>query len=201
MADNEQGQETKYTVYTLGHSRHELGVFCELLASCGIEVIADVRSKPYSRHVPRFNREPLRDFLRARGIGYIYLGDRMGGMPEDKDMYDEEGHALYSRIAETEGFKQGMRELLSLAREERVAVMCSEEDPTACHRDLLIGRMLAKCGVEVIHIRGDGRLERHAERLRGAGSGQTEMFPSEEEEWKSIRSVLPADRRRSSSRP
>ncbi len=159
-----------------------------------------MRSRPYSRHAPQFNSEALRGFLAARGIGYTFMGDRLGGLPEDERKYDEGGRVLYSELARSEGSARGIEELLSLAEGKQVAVMCGEEDPHGCHRSLLIGRVLVRMGADVAHIRGDGRLERFEPGEAQAPGGQTEMFPTKEEEWKSIRSVLPAGRRRDSSR-
>ena len=188
-----------HMVFTVGHSSHSPEDFLRLLSSNGVEILIDVRSRPYSRHVPQFNREPLRVFLEARGISYRYMGDRLGGMPEDAGMYDEDGRVLYSELARTAGFASGIEELRALARDGRVALMCGEENPYGCHRFLLVGRVLAREGMEIVHIRGDGRLERAGAGEAAAPGGQMEMFLAEEEEWKSTRSVLPADRRRSSS--
>ncbi len=188
-------------IYSVGHSSHAPETFHHLLLSCGVEILVDVRSRPYSRHAPQFNREVLAGFLEARGISYVYMGDRLGGMPEDPAMYNAEGHVLYSKIARTAGFSSGIEELLALAAERTVAVMCGEEDPNGCHRALLIGRVLLREGVKITHIRGDGRLEDARGDEEEVPGGQTEMFPAEEDEgWKSIRSVLPADRRKGSSR-
>ena len=186
------------TIYTIGHSNHGLEDFLRLLAARGVEVLVDVRSKPYSRYVPHFNQGALRDFLEKHGIDCRHMGDRLGGMPQERSMYDEEGRVLYRELARSEGFRQGIGELISLASELLVAVMCSEEDPSACHRSLLVGRVLAREGIEVVHIRGDGRLESSVASGGEAPGGQTEMFPAKEEEWKSTRSVLPVNRRRDS---
>jgi uncharacterized protein (DUF488 family) len=78
--------------------------------------------------------------------------------------------------------------------------MCSEEDPTACHRRLLIGRVLAQRGVSVRHIRGDGRVQGEAELADMYGAGQPQLFAEmEEARWRSIRSVSPRRPPRSSS--
>ena len=47
------------TLYTIGHSNHPIESFIALLTSNGITAIADVRSRPYSRRHPQFNKDRL----------------------------------------------------------------------------------------------------------------------------------------------
>src|ERR1700687_2127447 len=86
-------------LFTVGHSNHPLQVFLELLKAHQIHVLVDVRSHPYSRYVPQFNCDELQDVLKCAGLRYLFLGKELGGRPEGKEFYDEEGHALYSRLA------------------------------------------------------------------------------------------------------
>lgn len=144
-------------VFSIGHSRHPIEKFLPLLTEHRIDVLADVRSRPYSRFSPHFNRRALEAALAGVGIEYLYLGDGLGGRPAYPGLYDEQGHVLYDRIAETERFQDDLRRLEDVIRRRRVAVMCSEEDPAACHRSLLIAPVLAQRGVTMRHIRGDGR--------------------------------------------
>ncbi len=190
----------KRVVLTIGHSNHPPALFLQFLEAHGVELVADVRSRPCSRHVPHFNREALSVLLKGRGVGYLFLGDRLGGMPDDERFYDEEGRVLYDRLAASDGFRQGMEELRAVAAEVRVAVMCGEENPAGCHRNLLVGRVLAGEGWKVMHIRGDGGLEAASQGGAVSSAGQGELFPMEKEEgWRSIRSVSPERRRRRSS--
>ena len=59
---------------------------------------------------------------------------------------------------EKESYKQGIAALLEEAARQRTAIMCAEEDPTRCHRELLIGESLRKLGVEIRHIKGSGKI-------------------------------------------
>ncbi len=130
-------------VYSIGHSRHPLERFLELLRLHGIDVVVDVRSAPYSRHAPHMSGRNLRGSLAAVGIRYLYLGGELGGRPEEDELYDPEGHVLYGRVASTRFFAAGLERLLDEAGRARVAIMCAEEDPAGCHRRLLVGRALA----------------------------------------------------------
>lgn len=144
------------TIWTVGHSTHELAVLLGLLRGPGIEVVADIRSQPFSRRNPQFNREGLRAALDEAGLRYVFLGAELGGRPPEAEFYDGAGHVRYGAVAGTERFAAGLRRLLDGAGGHRVAVLCSEENPAQCHRRLLVGRVLVGQGVDVVHIRGDG---------------------------------------------
>ena len=48
-------------LFTIGHSVHPVEHFVELLKRHGITALCDVRSSPYSRFTPQFNRETLKE--------------------------------------------------------------------------------------------------------------------------------------------
>jgi uncharacterized protein (DUF488 family) len=149
------------TIYTIGHSNLAFEEFARLLQANGIKLVVDVRSVPYSRHSPQFNREGLQEALARLGIGYRYLGDSLGGRPDDPACYNGD-KPDYDRIARQGAYRSGIEELIQVAEELPTAIMCSEEDPSHCHRHLLITRTLLneREDIEVIHIRRDGSLER-----------------------------------------
>jgi uncharacterized protein (DUF488 family) len=194
------------TVFTIGHSNHAIDTLRGLLLRHGIEVVADVRSSPYSQYASQFNRETLCAAVTDAGIEYRFLGDALGGRPSGEDFYDDHGRVLYDRIAASPAFRQGIDRLVRIARQRRTALLCSEEDPTDCHRRRMIGRVLIERQVPVIHIRGDGRAETEEEvareeHMRQTG-GQLTLFDAEEaDSWRSTRSVLRARPLPSSSEP
>jgi len=194
------------TVWTVGHSNHPLEVFLDLLVKHRIEVLVDVRSAPYSSYASQFNREALPEPLAGRSVKYLFMGDCLGGRAESDEFYDEEGYVRYDRLAERAEFQQGIGRLLDGLSRFRVALMCGEEDPTGCHRRLLIGRVLARHGVQVIHIRGDGHTQTEpelaAEEEFRKTRGQLTLFDLEgEQPWRSSRSVSPRRPPESSSEP
>jgi uncharacterized protein (DUF488 family) len=148
------------TLLTIGHSNHRLEHFLTLLRSHKLQGIADVRSWPASRYAPWFDREPLADALQAAGVQYVFLGRELGGRPGDESLYDEDGRVRYDAVAKTEDFVRGLDKLRHGIKTLRVAVMCAEEDPKHCHRRLLVARILFEEGASILHIRGDGRIER-----------------------------------------
>jgi uncharacterized protein (DUF488 family) len=176
-----------------------------LLRKYEIEVVADVRTSPFSRFNPQVNRRELRGGLSESGIRYVFLGKELGGRPEADQLYDPDGHVLYGRLAETNEFADGLERLLDGAQRFRVAVMCSEEDPAECHRFLLITRVLYGMGIRVGHIRGDGTSQRTEDvpTFRDwsvPGHEQVSLFDeSARSPWRSTRSVSRRSPQQSSS--
>jgi uncharacterized protein (DUF488 family) len=151
-------------VYTVGHSNHASEEFLALLKMHGITAVADVRSRPYSRYNPQFDRETLRETLKAEGVQYVFLGGELGARSSDPACY-ERGVVQFERLAQAEEFKAGLRRVLEGAAQYRLALMCAEKEPLECHRTILVARQLAALGAMVVHIHGDGHLEIHGEAL------------------------------------
>jgi len=201
-----QNAPARSTVYTLGHSNHTPEHFIELLKAHAIGVLADVRSQPYSKYAVDYNVEALKRTLDAHGIQYLFLGQELGGRPPEPEYYDAEGYVRYDRVAASKRFQDGVERLLQGLARFRVALMCSEEEPASCHRRLLIARVLAERGVEVLHIRGDGRLRTEAEvredEVPAGERGQGLLFEVQETPpWRSAQSVSPERAPRNSSGP
>lgn len=149
---------TELTIFSIGHSDHETEDFIVLLKQHDVETLVDVRSEPYSRWVPQFNRENLAGTVEAAGLRYVWLGESLGGRPKDISLYDSGSERPdYDRMQETKDFQAGIDELLNLAEESTVAMMCSEGDYKQCHRTLLITPTLLDRDVQVLHILPDGR--------------------------------------------
>ena len=199
----EAGPTTQGSVYTIGHSNHTLEVFLGLLKSHEIEVLIDTRSAPFSRYSPHFNRDSIKAAAQEAGIRYGFYGRHLGGRPDDEDYYDEDGRVVYSQIARSFLFTEGIERLMEGIQRFRTAIFCSEENPSICHRRLLVGRVLFEQGVAVHHIRGTGLVEEEAELRRqeeAERSRQQVLFEEETvAEWKSILSVSPRVRPQTSS--
>lgn len=148
-------------IFTIGHSNVTAQQLFSLLKMNNVQLLTDVRSIPYSRHSPQSNREAIQSEARLSGIEYIYMGEYLGGKSKDVNIYDELGNLDYSQLAATDKFIEGIRKLIEAAARYRVCLLCAEEDPSRCHRGLLISRELTKLGIEVCHIRHDGKVEPH----------------------------------------
>jgi uncharacterized protein (DUF488 family) len=149
-------------VFTIGHSTHTIEVFVELLKKHQVDVVADVRSAPYSGRYPQFSRDPLGAGLKQAGIQYVLLGRELGARREERECYVE-GQAKYEKIARTAAFLDGIARVLKGADTYRIALMCAEQDPLTCHRTILICRHLKASQIPIQHILRDGNLEPHEE--------------------------------------
>lgn len=174
-------------LYTVGHSVHTLPRFIDLLKRHRITAVCDVRSTPYSRLHPHFNREPLRQELKQHKIAYVFLGKELGGRSSDPSSYNAEGRVKYDRIAETDTFKHGLVRVREGMQTHRIALMCAEKDPLTCHRSVLICRHLRnETDLSILHILDDGQTEQHEESerrlLRLARMEQGDLFKTVQEQ-------------------
>ena len=155
---------TANPIFTIGHSNHPLKVFLELLSAHGITTLADVRSAPYSRFNPHFNRDALSRALASHGIAYTFLGKELGGRVDDPSCHHE-GRVSYERVARTNYFRNGIKRLTRGAEKHKIAIMCAEREPLDCHRTLLVAHALDQQQVRVNHVLADGGLESHAQTM------------------------------------
>ncbi len=182
--------------FTLGHSNHDIEVWLGLVRQHRVEVVVDIRSSPYSKYAPHFDKELIQRSLEQAGIRYLFLGAELGGRPANPAHYDASGHVVYGRLRDDAQFKRGIARLETGMERFRVALLCGEEDPAHCHRRLLVGRVLTERGHTMQHIRGDGRLE--SDKVvaevseKSLVDPQGELFAElEEDKWRSTASVLP----------
>lgn len=129
------------TIFTVGHSNKSLAAFIELLAGVGMETLIDVRSRPYSRYCPWFNKNSLAAELPANGIYYVWMGDQLGGMGKNRD------------------FNGGIERALEMAQLSMTAVMCSEAKPSSCHRQSVLTPEFQLRAAEVFNIMWGGAVE------------------------------------------
>ena len=151
-------------LYTIGHSTHTIDKFVELLLMHDINAVCDVRSDPYSRFNPQFNRETLQAELKRHGISYVFLGKELGPRSDDPGCY-ENGKIRYDRLTETVLFQEGLRRVREGIKSYRIALMCSEKDPVTCHRTILVCRRL-RAEMRIRHILEDGSVEENNETVK-----------------------------------
>lgn len=151
-------------VYTIGHSTQSIESFFSLLRKHRVTAVADVRSSPYSRHVPHFSREELASELKANGISYVFLGDELGARSKDASCYVDD-IVSYERLAKTPEFQRGIKRVIEGSEKFRVALMCSERDPVECHRTILVAKNLSEKGIPINHILGNGEVEAHEQTM------------------------------------
>jgi uncharacterized protein (DUF488 family) len=171
-------------IFTIGHSNHSIENLIELLRAHDVTAIADVRSSPYSRTNPDCNREFLQRKLKESAIAYVFLGRELGARSQDPSCYDQ-GRVQYDRLAQSSFFKDGLNRVIDGARTYRLALLCAEKEPLACHRTLLVARQLVALGVSVAHIHADGALESHDQAmhrlLKLLGRSDQDLYRTNEE--------------------
>jgi len=149
-----------HTIYTIGHSNHTIEKFVGLLQQYNIDVVVDIRSAPYSRYSPQFNKETLSVVLQNNQIKYLFLGNELGARPQDKNCYVNH-KVSFEKIKQTEAFQEGIQGVLKGACEYTIVLLCSEKDPMACHRVILVARVLIEKGAVLKHILEDGTILDH----------------------------------------
>jgi len=152
-------------VLTIGHSTHPIDEFIGILRAHSVELLVDVRTVPRSRHNPQFNRDALPAALEAVGIRYAHLPGLGGLRRARRDSVNTgwrnasfRGFADYMQTPE---FRAALAELIELAGERRVAIMCSEAVPWRCHRSLISDALLVR-GIPVEHIMSAAGPKPHA---------------------------------------
>jgi uncharacterized protein (DUF488 family) len=171
-------------IFTVGHSTHTADRLRQLLLAHDISAVADVRSSPYSRMNPHFNRENLREDLRAKRIAYVFLGAELGARTDDRSCYVH-GKVQYERLGQTKLFQAGLDRVLTGAFKHRIALLCAEKDPLTCHRCILVARQLVSRGASVRHILSDATIETHEDALKRLvlelGLQQHDLFRARED--------------------
>lgn len=154
-----------FPIFTIGHSNLELTVFVAALRQHSVDAIADVRSNPRSHRFPQFSQPDFEQSLRQAGMRYIFLGEELGGRPDDPKAYRADGMVNYRARRKSFAFGQGIERVLRELEVRSLALVCAEEDPLECHRFLMICPELVVTGVNIFHIRRGGAVEtqQHAE--------------------------------------
>ncbi|MGH8162000.1 MAG: DUF488 family protein [Gammaproteobacteria bacterium] len=173
-----------HSILTIGHSTKPVESFIGMLQAHAVTAVADVRSSPFSRYNPQFNRDALRTSLANDGIQYVLLGQELGARSDDPACYVG-GKVQYQRLAATPLFQAGLDRVEQGAAQYRVALMCAEKEPLECHRTILVARHLVMRGHEIAHILPDGTLEPHAHAmlrlLDQLGLSAQDMFRSQDD--------------------
>lgn len=164
-------------VYTIGHSNRPVERLVGRLKRHGVKVLVDVRSKPFSRYNPQFNRHDVAESLRGVGIPYVWLGHSLGGVPDDPELKTR-GRPDYEKIRGSKPYQDALADLVEGLESSMVpvALMCSEQDPSGCHRRRLVGVDLIERGYEIVHIMGDGELCTEHEIREAVGENQPSVF-------------------------
>ncbi|MDU8351502.1 DUF488 domain-containing protein [Pseudomonas syringae pv. actinidiae] len=150
-------------IFSIGYAGLSQEAFLALLEKHQIQCIADVRSSPYSKAFPNYNKENMPVWLKSQRIHYVYLGAELGPRSNESSHYDNNGQVQFDRLSQTPQFDKGIRRLENGAQKMNVAIMCAEKDPMTCHRSLLVAEYSKTSQLEFSHIMQDGSLETQQE--------------------------------------
>ena len=171
-------------LFTIGHSNHPIERLLELLAKHAVSAVADVRSHPFSRYNPQFNREELQKTLKGAGIEYVFLGKELGARSEDPSCFLD-GKLQFDLLSRSGLFRSGLSRLQKGMERYLIALLCAEKDPILCHRMILVCRNMRSEAQEIRHILEDGSLEdnRQSERrlMHSLGIPENHLFAKAEE--------------------
>ena len=146
-------------IFTVGHSAAEFSAFLGLLQRHDVKLVADVRSKPQSARHPHFDGIEMESTLRGAGIRYLFMGEELGGRPDDTKAYRGDGLVDYRSRRKSRAFQAGLERVLQETEKVELALMCAEEDPLSCHRFLMICPEIVVAGIQPMHIRKGGVIE------------------------------------------
>ncbi|NBO93432.1 MAG: DUF488 domain-containing protein [Planctomycetia bacterium] len=181
---NRDRRAVPHRLFTVGHSTHPLEKLFGLLGRHAITAVADVRSTPFSRFNPQYNREELAKSLEESGIRYVFLGLELGARRSEPECY-EASKVRYDLIAHAPLFRRGLDRVRAGLESFNIALLCAEKDPLTCHRSILICRHLRLMTGPICHILEDGNLETHEETesrlLSVCGLSQRDLFHTREE--------------------
>jgi uncharacterized protein (DUF488 family) len=146
---------TRIRILTIGHSTRTLEEFIELLGAYNVTLLVDVRTVPRSRHNPQFNKETLPNSLRLHDIKYLHMPE-IGGLrrPAHDSVnlaWKNSGFRGYADFMQTKEFTDNLLKIITLAKENCLALMCAEVLPWRCHRSLISDALVAR-HVNVEHI-------------------------------------------------
>lgn len=120
----------------------------------------DVRSTPFSKFSPQFNKDELKKFLNKYGVYYIHMGVEFGARREEKNLYTKEGYLDFEKTAESKQFLNGVERISKgIEKNFRIAFMCTEKDPIDCHRNILVAKQFYKRNYDIQNILENGYLE------------------------------------------
>jgi uncharacterized protein (DUF488 family) len=133
-------------IFTIGHGANDFRTIADFLNRFGIATVIDVRSRPYSRHAPEFNKDSIAELAATAGFGYRWMGDTLGGLGGTPD---------------PASFLASLHQVLTLAHSAPVVLLCAEGEPSRCHRSTVLAPPLEQMGARIMHILPNGSTQLH----------------------------------------
>lgn len=147
------------------------------LAPYSITHLVDIRTYAWSRYQEDFRGEAFAARVRAAGLKYVFLGDRLGGRPSSEDVLTD-GEVDYEKLRVAPWFVQGVDKLVEAAADpgRTLCLMCGCGKPEECHRGRLLCEVLLARGCDSVHILPDGSTINQIGVQRKLGADQLKLF-------------------------
>jgi len=179
---NECASPTPVIIMTIGHSTRTAKEFIHLLKTNQVQRLVDVRTVPRSRHNPQFSRSQLSPALHSARLHYRYMPGLGGFRHARPDSLNTGWHNAsfrgFADYMQTPEFRKNLDDLITLAKSERIAIMCAEAVPWRCHRSLIADALLAR-GIEVREITSANQTRLHRLTPWGKVNGTQVTYPAQ----------------------
>lgn len=153
MYDNRLPDETA-ELLTIGYEGASIDDFVETLRAAGISKLVDIRELPLSRK-KGFSKRALCKAVTEVGIEYEHvrsLGDPKPGRDAAKSGNLDEFRRIFFAHLETEPAQLAINDLISIAPQGRICLLCFERSHKHCHRKLVTDEVVKRSDIVVRHI-------------------------------------------------
>lgn len=176
------------TLYSIGYANKSLATFLKCLVDNNINCIIDVRSSPYSKQYPNFNKENLANFLKENNILYMNFNREFGARRIEDNVYSKVRTydnktievVIFEKVWETIDFQKGFNRVVEgIEKGFNICFMCSEKYPYECHRGLMVSEYFYKRGYDIMHIVDENLVLPHSiieERLNEYFNSEYKIF-------------------------
>lgn len=141
------------TIATIGYEGATLAEVLAALKNASVDTVIDVRALPLSRK-KGFSKKQFAAHMQKHGIDYVHIKS-LGTPKPGRDAARAGNAALFGKIfadhLRTDAAQEGLAQATSLARAQRVCLMCFEADHTKCHRTIVAERIARATGLKIVH--------------------------------------------------
>jgi uncharacterized protein (DUF488 family) len=139
---------------TIGYETDTQGGLIQRLKAAGVELVVDVRAVASSRKAG-FSKTLLGNSLNAEGVDYLHLrplGTPKAGRDAARAGRTDEMRRIFNAHLEEPNAQLALAQTTELAKEKRIALLCYEDDPNCCHRQIVADRIRAALRCEVVDL-------------------------------------------------
>jgi uncharacterized protein (DUF488 family) len=139
---------------TIGYETDTQGGLIQRLKAADVELVVDVRAVASSRKAG-FSKTLLGNSLNAEGVGYLHLralGTPKPGRDAARAGRTDEMRRIFDAHLEAPEAQLALAQATELAKDKRIALLCYEDDPNCCHRQIVANHIRATLKCEVVNL-------------------------------------------------